>query len=41
MIIGEPGSGKTNELLNLISHQPDTGQIYLHGKDTYEENTNY
>ena len=27
------GSGKTNALVNLISHQPETDKIYLHAKN--------
>ena len=34
MIIGGPGSGKTNVLLNLIKNQlPDIDKIYLYVKD--------
>ena len=29
LIIGGSGSGKTNELLNLIENQPDIDQIYI------------
>ena len=29
IIIGGPGSGKTNELLNLINNQPNIDKIYL------------
>ena len=36
LIIGDPGSGKTNALLNLLSNQPDTDKIYLYAKDPYE-----
>ena len=35
-IIGGSLSGKRNILLNLISHQPDVGKIYLQLKDPYE-----
>ena len=35
-IIGGPGSGKTNVLLNLTSHQPDIDKIYLYVQDPYE-----
>ena len=35
-VIGGPGSGKTNVLLNLTSHQPDIDKIYLYVKDPYE-----
>ena len=30
------GSGKTNSLFNLITHQPNTDKIYLYAKDPYE-----
>ena len=36
LIIGGSGSGKTNALLNAISHQPDVDKIYLYVKDLYE-----
>ena len=36
LIVGGSGSGKTDVLLNLISHQPDIDTIYLHDKDLYE-----
>ena len=36
LIIGGSGSGKTNLLINLISHQPDIDKIYLYAKDPYE-----
>ena len=39
LIIGGPGSGKTNALLNLIDNQPDTDFAiicYLYAKDPYE-----
>ena len=36
LIIGGSGSGITNSLFNLISHQPDIDKIYLYTKDTYE-----
>ena len=36
MIIGGYGSGKTNELLNLISEQDDIDQINLYAKDLSE-----
>ena len=35
-IIGGSGSGKTNALLNLISHQSDIDKIYLFEKDVIE-----
>ena len=37
-IIGGSGSGKTNILLNLISHQPGIGKVYLYAKDRSEAN---
>ena len=36
LIIGGPGSGKTNVLLNLINSQPDIDKIYLYAKDPFE-----
>ena len=36
LIIGSSGFGKTNALLNLISHQPDINKIYLYAEDSYE-----
>ena len=36
LIIGGPGSGETNALLNLINNQPDIDKIYLYAKDPYE-----
>ena len=36
LIIGGPGSGKTNALLDLINKQPDIDKIYLYTKDSYE-----
>ena len=36
LIIGGSGSGKTNLLFNLISHQQNIEKIYLHAKDPYE-----
>ena len=36
LLIGAFGSGKTSELLNLISHQADIDKIYLYAKDPYE-----
>ena len=29
-------TGKTNALLNLVSHQPDVDRIYFYAKDPYE-----
>ena len=40
LIIGSSGSGKTNELLNLINNQLDVDKIYLYAKDPYEKNIN-
>ena len=37
LIIGNPGSGKKNALLNLINNQPDIDKIYLYAKDSYED----
>ena len=36
LIVGGPGSGMTNTLLYLISHQPNIDKIYLYNKDPYE-----
>ena len=36
LIVGGSGSGRTNELLNLINHEPDIDKIYLYAEDTYE-----
>ena len=36
LIVDYSVSRKTNELLNLINHQPDTDKIYLNAKDPYE-----
>ena len=41
LIIGGPGSGKTNVLLNLIENQPDIGKIYLYAKDLHEAKCQY
>ena len=38
LIIGGPGSGKTDSLFNLINQQQDIDKIYLHAKDPYEAN---
>ena len=35
------GSGKKNELLNLISNHPDIDKIYLYAKDPYEVKNQY
>ena len=36
LIIGGPGSGKTNSFFNLINQQPDFDKMYLYAKDPYE-----
>ena len=36
LIVGSSGSGKTNSLVNLKSHQTDLDKMYLHAKDPYE-----
>ena len=36
LITGGSGSGKTNALLNLINHEPDTDKTFLYAKDSYE-----
>ena len=36
LIVDDSGLGKTNALLNLISHQPDIDKVHLHTKDPYE-----
>ena len=36
LIAGCTGLGKTNALLNLINHEPDTDKIYLYEKDAYD-----
>ena len=36
LIIGGSGSGKTNALLYLTNHEPDTVKVYLYAKDAYE-----
>ena len=41
LIIGVPGSGKTNALLNLVDNQLDTDKIYLYAKDPYEAKYQY
>ena len=41
LIIGGSGSGKTNELLNLIQDQPKIDKIYLYAKDPYEAKYQY
>ena len=34
--VGGFGSGKTNALLNLINHEPDIDNSFLHAKDPHE-----
>ena len=41
LIIGGPGSEKTNALLNLIKNQPDIDKTYPHAKDPYEAKYQY
>ena len=36
LIVRGSGSGKTNWLFNLISHQPNIDKIYLYAKDVRE-----
>ena len=38
LIIGDFRLGKTNALLDFISHQPDNDKIYIYTKDPYEAN---
>ena len=35
LITGGSGSGKTNALLNLMSHQPDIDKNYSYAADLY------
>ena len=41
MIIGDPGSGKTNALINLINEQNGIDRIYLYAKDLNEPKYGY
>ena len=41
LIVGGSGSGKANELLNLINNQLDIDKIYLYAKDPYEAKYQY
>ena len=40
LIIESSGSGKTNTLLNLISHQPDIDKMYSNANDPMKQYTN-
>ena len=40
LIVGGSGSGKTNALLNLLSHQ-DVDKVFLYVKDPYEDKYQY
>ena len=41
LIIGGSGSGKTNNLLNLINEQKDVDRIYLNARDLSESKYEY
>ena len=41
LIIGPPGSGKTNALLHLIKNLHPIDKIYLYAKDLSEKNTSF
>ena len=41
LIVGGSGSGKANELLNLVNNQPDIDKIYSYAKDPYEAKYQY
>ena len=41
LITGGSGSGKTNSIIYLISHQQDINKIYLYGEDLYEQTRKY
>ena len=41
LIIGGPGSARTNVLLNLIENQPDIDKMYLYAYDSYEAKYQY
>ena len=41
LITGGSGSGKTNELLDLIENQPDIDKIYFYTKDLFEAKYQY
>ena len=36
LIVGGSGSGQTNALLNLTSHEPDIAKIFLYAKGSCE-----
>ena len=38
LITGGSGSGKTNSLFNVISHQPGIDKMYLYPKYLFEAN---
>ena len=41
IIIGDPGSGKTNALINLINEQNDIDKIYFYARDLSEPKYKY
>ena len=41
LIVGSPGYGKTNILLNIVNNQPDIDKVYLYAKDPYEAKYQY
>ena len=41
MIIDSSGSGKTNELINLVNEQHDIEKIYLYARDLSEPKYEY
>ena len=41
LIVGGSGSGKTNVIPSLISHQPDIDEIFLYAKDAYKPKYQY
>ena len=36
LIVGGSGSGKTNQLFNIIHQQPNIDKFYFYAKDPYE-----